>query len=292
MPLITTSDGVKLHVEDTGAGDPIVFVHEFAGDHRSWEPQVRYFSRSYRCIAYAARGYLPSDVPENPSMYSHTRVVDDIRDILDGLSIDKAHIVGLSMGGFATLHFGLAYPDRTLSLVAASAGAGSEPDYHAQFKRESLQIADLIEEKGMETFAESYGKAATRLTLRGKDPRGFAEFFRYLAEHSAQGSINTLRGFQATRPSFNDFETQFAKMTIPVLFIVGDEDDHCVKPSLYLKGVIPTSGLAVLPKSGHTVNLEEPTLFNRFVTDFLHQVEHNRWPVRDMKTAGQLMRTN
>ena len=85
-------------------------MHEFAGDYRSWEPQVRYLSRRYRCIAFNARGWPPSDVPQDVASYSQARACDDIRSVLDGLKIDKAHIVGLSMGGFATLHFGLTYP--------------------------------------------------------------------------------------------------------------------------------------------------------------------------------------
>jgi pimeloyl-ACP methyl ester carboxylesterase len=291
MPTITTSDGVNLHAEDTGTGDPIVFVHEFAGDHRSWEQQVRFFSHRYRCITYSARGYLPSDVPDDAGAYSQARVAADIADVMDGLKIDKAHVVGLSMGGFATLHFGLTYPGRALSLVAAGAGAGSDPDYHARFKREAVETADMIEARGMEAFAEIYGGAATRKTLRDKDPRGFAEFQRQLAEHSAKGSANTMRGYQGTRPSLYDFETRFAAMTVPTLFVVGDEDDHCLKPSVFLKGVIPSSGLAVLPKTGHAVNLEDPAQFNGLVADFLAQVEHGCWPVRDMSTAGELMRT-
>ncbi|WP_436640633.1 alpha/beta fold hydrolase [Microbaculum sp. FT89] len=290
MGRITTTDGIALHVEDTGGGDPIVFVHEFAGDHRSWAPQARYFSRRYRCITYSARGYLPSDVPEEVAAYSQGRVVDDIRDVMDGLGIDKAHVVGLSMGGIATLHFGLAYPARALSLVAAGAGAGSEPDYHARFKREALLTADLIEEKGMGAFADVYSAAATRQTLAEKDPRGFEDFVCQLAEHSATGSANTMRGYQATRPSLYDFETQFAALGVPTLLVVGDEDDHCVKPSLFLKRTIPTAGLAVLPKTGHAVNLEEPASFNGIVADFLAQVEHGRWPARDPSTAGELMR--
>lgn len=290
MPRVTTADGVELHVEDTGTGDPIVFVHEFAGDHRSWEPQVRYFSRRYRCVTYAARGYLPSDVPGDPAMYAQERVADDIADVMDGLDIDKAHVVGLSMGGFATLHFGLRHADRALSLVAAGAGAGAEPDYHAQFKREAIETADFIDRKGMAAFAEVYSKAATRQTLKAADPRGFAEFVEQLAQHSAKGSANTMRGYQATRPSLYDLEARFRAMDVPTLLVVGDEDDHCLKPGFFLKRTIPACGLAVFPKTGHAVNLEQPALFNAFVADFLAQVEHGRWPARDPKTAGELMR--
>ena len=110
MPHVSTDDGMKLYYEEADSGTPVVFVHEFAGDYRSWEPQVRYFSRRYRCIAFNARGWPPSEVPENLADYSQARACDDIRSVLDGLRIDRAHIVGLSMGGFATLHFGLTTP--------------------------------------------------------------------------------------------------------------------------------------------------------------------------------------
>ena len=105
MPYAITDDGVKLYFEETGSGTPVVFVHEFAGDHRSWEPQVRHFARRYRCIAYDARGYPPSDVPEAVSAYSQVRAADDIVAVLDHLQIARGHVVGLSMGGFAALHF-------------------------------------------------------------------------------------------------------------------------------------------------------------------------------------------
>ncbi|HUN45026.1 MAG TPA: alpha/beta fold hydrolase, partial [Stellaceae bacterium] len=112
MPHLTADDGVRLYYEEVGSGTPIVFVHEFAGDHRSWEPQLRFFSRRYRCVAYNARGYPPSDVPADAQRYSQDRARDDIRSVLDALKLEKAHVVGLSMGGFATLHFGMHYPDR------------------------------------------------------------------------------------------------------------------------------------------------------------------------------------
>src|SRR5215203_7316041 len=137
MAFATTDDGVRLYYEETGSGSLVIFVHEFAGDHRSWEPQMRYFGRRYRCIAFNARGYPPSDVPDNVSKYSQERARDDIKAVLDALKLDKAHVVGLSMGGFATLHFGFTYPQRALSLVIAGCGYGAEPDKRAQFAEEA-----------------------------------------------------------------------------------------------------------------------------------------------------------
>src|SRR5881275_998575 len=118
MPKVAIGS-VKLHYEEAGRGTPLVFVHEFAGDAQSWRLQMAFFSRRYRTIAFNARGYPPSDVPDDPAAYSQQHAVDDIKGLMDALRIDRAHIVGLSMGGYATLHFGLQYPGRALSLVVA-----------------------------------------------------------------------------------------------------------------------------------------------------------------------------
>ncbi len=281
MSFITTTDGVKLAVEITGEGRPLVFVHEFAGDMRSWEPQVRAFSRKYRCITFNARGYPPSDVPATVEHYSQMRAAEDIRDVIDGLGLGKAHVIGLSMGGFATLHFGMKFADRALSLVLAGAGYGAEKAKAEEFRAGALQSAAQFETLGAEKFSHIYGMAAARIPLLIKDPRGWEEHRKVLGEHSSLGAALTLRGVQAQRPSIYDFETQMRDMKLPVLVVSGDEDDHCLQPALFLKRNISASGLVVLPKVGHAINLEEPALFNAAVADFLAQVELGRWLPRD-----------
>jgi len=276
MPTLTTDDGVKLYYEETGSGTPILFVHEFAGDCRSWEPQVRHFSRRYRCIAYNARGYPPSDVPPSPDSYSQQRERDDVRAVLDALKIERAHVVGLSMGAFATLHFGMAYSARALTLVTAGVGSGAHKDEYARFQADSRANAKTMLERGMAHFAASYGENATRVTMKAKDPRGFEEFQRHLAEHSAQGSANTMLGYQARRPSLYDLTAEMAAITAPLLVIAGDEDPSTIEPSLLIKRTVPGAALAVVPRTGHMINLEEPALFNRLVEDFFHQVELGR----------------
>jgi pimeloyl-ACP methyl ester carboxylesterase len=274
---IATDDGLKLYCEETGSGTPVVFAHEFAGDHRSWEPQVRHFSRRYRCITYNARGYPPSEVPEQFERYSQERSRDDLRAVLDGFGIERAHIVGLSMGAFAALHFGMACGGRALSLVAAGVGTGAHPDAYAAYQAEARALAKLILEEGMGKAAATYGHGPARVQLQAKDPRGFAEFIRQLSEHSAKGSANTMLGYQARRPSLYTLREALAAIAAPVLIIAGDEDEPTLEPSLMLKRTIPGAALAMLPKSGHAMNLEEPALFNRLLEDFLHQVECGRW---------------
>ena len=286
MSKITMDDGVQLHVEETGSGTPIVFVHEFAGDHRSWEPQMRYFAHSYRSVAYSARGWPPSDVPDDLSKYSQDRACDDIRAVMDGLGIDKAHIVGLSMGGFATLHFGLNYPERALSLTVAGCGYGAEKDRNEQFRGEADHWAGKLRADGMAAYAEIYAHGPTRVQFENKDARGFEEFKDMLKEHSAEGSAFTQLGVQKERPSLYDLEDRLRQVTTPMLVVTGDEDWPCLLPNVYLKQVVPTAALFVMPNSGHTINLEEPAMFNRALHDFISQVDAGRWPVRDPRAVS------
>lgn len=284
MPYATTDDRVRLYYEEAGSGTPILFVHEFAGDHRNWEPQMRYFSRRHRCISYSARGYKPSDVPSDPAAYTYEHWTSDAIAVLDHLKIEKAHVVGLSMGGYTVVQLGLRHPQRALSLTAAGAGSGSERAYMEEFRKQARAIADLFERAGSAEVVRTYGMGPARVPFLVKDPRGFAEFNAAFASHDAQGSAHTMRGFQAARPSLYDFESEIRRIAVPTLIIVGDEDDLCLEPSFLLKQWISGSGLAVFPKTGHVVNQEEPALFNQTVADFIARVEAGRWPPRDPRS--------
>jgi pimeloyl-ACP methyl ester carboxylesterase len=286
MPHLTTDDGIKLFYQETGAGIPIVFVHEFAGDHRAWEPQVRHFGRLYRCITYNARGYPPSDVPADGERYSQDRARDDIRAVLDALKIEQAHVVGLSMGGFAALHFGFTYPDRARSLVIAGCGYGAVPGERQKFTEETEASAKRFETLGMAKASEGYALGPTRVQFQNKDPRGFKEFADQFAEHSAEGSARTMRGVQKRRPSLFDLTDKMQTITAPALVMTGDEDWSCLEPALLMKRSIPTSALVVMPNSGHLINLEEPEAFNRHLADFFHAVDVGKWPKRDPRALA------
>ena len=286
MPHLTTDDGVKLYYEEVGTGIPIVFVHEFAGDVRSWEPQLRYFGRFYRCIAYNARGYPPSDVPETVDKYSQDRARDDIRAVLDALKIDKAHIIGLSMGGFATVHFGFTYHDRARSLVIAGCGYGAERDKQAQFREEAAATTKRIEDLGMQKVADSYALGPSRVQLQNKDPRGFQEFHEQLKGHSSKGSALTQRGVQSRRPSLYDLTAKMETITAPTLIMTGDEDFPCLEPGILMKRHIATAGLVVMPNAGHAINLEDPASFNRHIEEFLHAVDVGAWRPRDPRAMA------
>jgi pimeloyl-ACP methyl ester carboxylesterase len=285
MPYAITDDGLKLYCEEIGVGTPVIFVHEFAGDYRSWEPQVRHFGRRYRVISFNARGYPPSDVPEAVSSYSQNRAADDIVAVLDHLGIERAHIVGLSMGGFATLHFGFRHPSRACSLTVAGCGYGAEPAQRETFRAEAETIAAFIKNQGVASFAEKYAYGPSRVQFENKDPRGFAEFKALLAGLSMTGLANTQLGCQRERPSLYDLVEKMKVLTVPTLILTGDEDFPCLTPGILMKRNISTAALSVMPNCGHAVNIEDPDGFNAIVGDFLAQVDSGRWPTRDPRAV-------
>ena len=280
MSFIKTDDNVKLFYEFIGKGEPIIFVHEFAGDYRSWEPQINYLSRYYQCISFCARGYPPSEVPENESSYSQERAWLDILSVMNNLKIEKAHIVGLSMGGFATLHLGINAQNRVLSLVIAGCGYGAIPldktsfNKEADFSNISLDSAKIILNEGMDKFGSEYALGPSRVQFQNKDPKGWQLFNDQLIKHDPVGSANTILGIQNKRPNLYSLEKEISGITCPTLIINGDEDDMCLEVGLYLKRTIKTAGLLIVPKTGHTINLEEPDLFNNHLLKFFTSVIH------------------
>ena len=284
MPYAPSSDDVRLYFEDAGRGTPIVFLHEFAADHTNWEPQMRYFSRGHRCIAYSARGYTPSDVPSSAEVYTYKHFYTDALAVLDHLKIAKAHFVGLSMGSYSSLQIGLNAPERALSMTLAAVGSGSSLENLAAFREQCRANAEQYDAIGSAEVAKATQEAPSRIPFLLKDPRGHADFYNSLARHDAKGSANTMRIFQGGRPLIYTLTESIRKVPTPALIICGDEDDNCIEPSLFLKKHLPASGLAFFPKSGHVLNLEEPALFNAMVERFLALAEAGRWLARDPRS--------
>lgn len=280
-----TSEGVELYVEETGAGMPVVFVHEFSDDLRGWEFQFRYLSRGWRCVRFNARGYVPSAVPESVDQYSQAIAALDIRNVLDGLGIDRAHVVGLSMGAFAAIHFGLTYPDRARSVVAASCGYGTEDDVE-RWSADVEALAAKFENDGPVKTANDHANSPYRIQLQVKDRRTWTEFRDRLADHSVEGMARTLRGVHKYRPSLVSLEERLRSMHVPLLVVAGDEDEPCLEPALFLKRTVPTAALSIFPRTGHSVNLEEPILFTDTIEAFMGAVDRGRWQARDPRTLG------
>ncbi len=270
------SRGARLHYEVTGRGRPVIFSHEFGADRRTWEQQVRFLGRQYRCITVDARGYPPSDVPEDPALYGYEDSADDIAAVLDAVGEPTAHVLGLSMGAYASLVFAIRHPGRATSLVLSGIGSGALETGREAFVAFTTQVAAVYRDEGSEAAAALLAQGPTRLQLADKDPRGWAETMRYLEAHSALGCALTMERFQLLRPGFRSMEPALRALGVPALILCGDEDEPCIEPSLYLKRTLPNAGLQMLPRSGHPLNLEEPAAFNQAVLDFLGMVERGQ----------------
>lgn len=279
MPYLQ-SDGAKLYYEEAGSGTPIIFVHEFSGDLWSWEKQIQYFSRRYRCIAFNARGYPPSEVPARLSNYSHKHAVDDVAVLMRHLKIRRAHIMGCSMGSRTTLDFGLTYPRMAISLTMIGIGSCGDPRNKAQFLRDAEARARLYEEGGLEVVLKGLRVAANRIQLKHKNPRAWDDFGRRFLQHSAQGCANITRRVMAPRPSLFGMEKALRAMRVPAHVVVGDEDPGAIDSGLFMKQVSPAVRLSVAASTGHLVNLEEPELLHQITDDFYALIESGKWRPR------------
>jgi len=274
MPSVDVN-GVTIQYVEVGRGTPLIFSHEFAGSMESWEAQLRFFARRYRCIAYNNRGYPPSSIPEQAEAYSEEQSVDDLRALLDALQIERAFLCGLSMGGGIVLKFGLRHPARCLGLAIAGAGSGSES--RDQFEQGMNAYLAEFDRGDIEGALRVTAENPTRVPLRRKDPLGWNRFADQFLRHSALGSARTLREVQIKRRTIYQVEADMRTLNAPVLVMVGDDDAPCIGPALLMKRSLPNAGLIVFPRSGHAINLEEPDLFNRTLQDFLDDVEHDAW---------------
>lgn len=280
------SNGVKIYFEEAGPHDApaILFCHEYCGDYRSWEGQLRYFSRNYRCISFSNRGYARSDAPANVDAYGQDIANRDAIAVLDHLKIARAHVVGLSMGGYTALMLAAKFPDRVIGCVAAGAGSGALKTQRKQFIEEALATAADMEKRGV-VDAVAMGLSPTRVQLQNKDPRAWAEFVAHLSERQPLAAAHTLRKVQAERASLYDLEAELKAVKAPVLILVGDEDEPCLDVDMWLKRTMPTSRLGMLPASGHAINLEEPLLFNLMIDQFLSAVDRGTWKPRDPRAV-------
>src|SRR5216684_8109111 len=245
-----------------------------------------YLPPEHQYIPHSARGYTPSDTPPSPEVYTYKHFYTDALAVLDHLKIAKAHFVGLSMGSYSSLQIGLNTPERALSLTLAGVGSGSSLENLEAFRKQCRDNAEQYETIGAAEVAKATREAPSRIPFLVKDPRGHADFYDALARHDSRGSANTMRSFQGGRPSIYTLTEAIRKVPTPALVICGDEDDNCIEPSLFLKKHLPAAGLAIFPKSGHVLNLEEPALFNEMVERFIALVEAGRWPPRDPRSMA------
>lgn len=274
---IPAGDGTTLAAAVDGRGEPIVFLHEFSGNMASWSLQVDALQRRYRCIRFSARGYPPSQVPLARDAYSQERAADDAADVLKALGVSAAYFVGLSMGGFAALHVAIRHPQLVKAMVIAGCGYGAKPSDQEEYFKAMNSEADHAEEIGMTAYARELAGSSYAKLLRAKDENAWRQFESQLARHSVDGMGLTLRGVLARRPSLWHLERQLASIDKPVMLVIGDEDSPCLEPNLYMKRTLPDCALAIMPRTGHLPNLEEPETFNRLLDRFFTAVADGSW---------------
>ncbi len=285
------SEGARIYYECHGEGVPIVFVHEFAGDHRSWEDQVRHFARGWKVVTLSARGYPPSDCPANEAHYGQNYFEADVLAVMNAAGVQRGHVVGLSMGGYTALTLGMKHPGRLMSIVAAGAGSGSPLATRDAFKAECRATAAGFERAGAIDGA-AMSRGPTRVQLENKDRVAWERSVKHLTEHPASAAAMTLRTVQAGRASLYELEHALAAMTLPTLLMVGDEDEPCLDVNLWMKRLMPVAEMAVFPRTGHALNLEEPGLFNATVERFLVSVERGTWRPRDERARSSVALTS
>lgn len=262
LPTISAPDGTTLYYEEHGSGIPVLFLHEFAGNHRTWAGQVGKLQNGYRCITYSARGYPPSGIPESDAAYGQDIAVSDALAVLDALAVDRAHIVGHSMGAYTALHIGIRVPNRCLSVSALGCGWGSEPDERETARAMCEDIAGMFRRGPIEQAAAKYARFPMRNTFEAKNPLGFAAFEKILGGLSPMGAALTMLNLQRDRPTLWDMEEQLKSFEPPLLVLVGDEDHPCLEGSLFLKRTVATAALQMVPRSGHSLTMEEPDIVN------------------------------
>jgi 3-oxoadipate enol-lactonase len=270
MKHVRSADGTKIHCEESGKGKPVLFVHEYGGSCRSFDGQVEAFRKQFRCVTFNARGYPPSEVPPPADFYSQDHAVADIAAVMDGMKMDRAHLVGVSMGAASTLQYALREPQRVLSATLVGIGSGS--DDPETFRAAAQATARLLKESGMAALAAQMNVSPNRQRLKDKNPAEFRRFNEQLLAMSPAGHANTQLGVQGRRPPLYAHEKRLASLRLPVLVVVGDEDEPCRKPSDFLKRVLPGARLHVFPQTGHCVNLENPAEFNRLCLGFVESV--------------------
>jgi pimeloyl-ACP methyl ester carboxylesterase len=268
-------NGVTLYYEITGSGFPLIFCHEFAGDMRSWEPQVRWFARRYRVVTFNYRGYPPSTVPEDDAAYAHDRLIEDLHGLMVALGIERAHIAGLATGGNVALNFAIRHPEMVAGLAIAGAGAGTVD--RENWLAGAAKFSDDIERDGVEGVVANVVDAPQRVVFKVKDPRGWADFVAMMRTFSPMGCAKMMRHALMGRQPIFELRPQLEQLTVPVLVMVGDQDKPAFDSSRFIRDHAPFAGLAVFPMCGHTLNSEEPALYNHLVSEFLSAVDAGRW---------------
>lgn len=252
----------ELYLDDRGAGHPLILLHGGTLDHRMWDDQVGPFVRAgYRVIRYDARGHGQSSTPvENFAPH------DDLRQLMAGLEVSRASLVGLSYGARTAVDFSLAYPDAVEMMVLASPAVGgmqfADPATLAVLQRQSdATDADAYVEHFLQAWVDGPQRRADQV-----DPR--------VRERCRQMALDVLKAHSSATGTAVAIEAldRLGELAAPVLVLVGDLDSSdIITVAGRIEAEAQFAASAVIPGTGHTLAMEQPAAFNAAVLTFLER---------------------
>ena len=262
--MIVSAGALPTAYDDVGTGQPVVFLHGFPLDRRMWAPQTEALAAQARCIAPDLRGFgeTPLATPLAPPL-SMEQYADDVAALLDALAVERATVVGLSMGGYVAFALWRRHPERVRALVLADTRAGADTDEVRDRRR---ALAELARARGSQAVADLQIEGLVGKSTRRDRP----EVVRHLHEMLASASVDAIVGAltaMMTRPDSRDL---LPTISVPTLVVVGDEDALTPpKEARAMQEAIRGSRLAVIPAAGHVSNFESPDEFNAQLRAFL-----------------------
>ncbi|MGH7024238.1 MAG: alpha/beta fold hydrolase [Caulobacteraceae bacterium] len=247
---ILNRDGVAIHYEVTGEGPALLLTHGYSATGEMWRGQVEAFSRHYRLIRWDMRGHGRSDYPEDLAAYSEEVTVADMAALLEEVGAERAIVGGLSLGGYMSLAFHLAHPERVRALLIIDTGPGYRNDEAREgWNRNALRTAERYEGEGLARLAA--GSPEMRQSQH-RDAVGLARAARGMLTQKDARVISSL-----------------PTIAVPSLVVVGANDTPFLAASDYMAGKIPGARKVVIEGAGHAANIDQPEAFNAAILAFL-----------------------
>jgi 2-succinyl-6-hydroxy-2,4-cyclohexadiene-1-carboxylate synthase len=257
-----------LHVSREGSGQPLVLLHGFTGSSQVWRPLIAGLGDGFATIAVDMPGHGNSAAPRDPDRYALDRFAGDLRQVLDNLDIERAAVLGYSMGGRAALRFALAHPDRVSALLLESTSPGiTDPAARAERKDADEVLARMIERDGVEAFVNKWERLPLWRSQQSLPEESRARLRELRLSNSAHGLANSLRGAGAgSDPAVLD---RLGELQPPTLLVAGELDEKYVAAAQLMVEKIARSRVEIIAQAGHTVHLDQPSAFAGAVAEFL-----------------------
>ncbi len=260
-------NGARLGVHVEGEGPALLLLHGFTGSSATWTPHLAAFE-GFATVSVDLLGHGDSDAPPTPSRYRMERCVDDLTSLLDDMEIDRAAVLGYSMGGRVALQFALRAPDRLWALVLESASPGIEDAEEREERvRSDAALADKIERNGVESFVDRWQAIPLFASQDRLSADVREELRRQRLRNSPVGLANSLRGAGAGVE--DPVIRRLREIDIPTLLIAGALDQKYVALAHKMSDALPCARTQIVPDAGHATHLEQPETFDRAVREFL-----------------------